>query len=178
MSNTLNKALRVFNCSHTPTDRLDYLPVDREGVVFNVHTNGAYTDVWLTAGDAVAVATDLLMSAIESGAVSPAVAADLGGELIKAANLKSIPMLARTPKPAVAAQLRSNLSPQASLVFGHMQQAGSISAREAFADHGITSASLAKRVCDIKTEGFDVKRTKLVHPLTGKRYTRYSLMAS
>jgi len=71
----------------------------------------------------------------------------------------------------------SALSPQAQTIYQHMRRAGSISAREAMEDYGITSATLARRICDISAEGFSVLRDNRVHPMTGKRYTRYSLTA-
>lgn len=71
----------------------------------------------------------------------------------------------------------SNLSPQAQLIYKHMSRAQTISAREALADHGITSATLARRVCDIEKEGFKVNRERRNHPVTGRSYTRYSLAA-
>lgn len=67
------------------------------------------------------------------------------------------------------------LTDQARLVYQHLQRAGSISAREAMNDHGITSAALARRICDLEDAGYDITRTKKVHPITRKRYTRYSL---
>lgn len=71
----------------------------------------------------------------------------------------------------------SNLSPLCQKVYQHMQRAGSISAREAQDDYGITSASLARRICDIEAEGFGITRDRKVHPITEQRYTRYSLAA-
>lgn len=69
----------------------------------------------------------------------------------------------------------ANLTAQAQKVYQHMRRAGSISAREAMNDYGITSASLARRICDIEVEGFEINRSRRVHPITGLRYTRYSL---
>lgn len=77
-----------------------------------------------------------------------------------------------TPKKAVGFL---SLAPLAQKVVQHMRRAGSISAREAMADHGITSASLARRICDIEAAGFSVKRDRRTHPLTGQEYTRYSI---
>lgn len=69
------------------------------------------------------------------------------------------------------------LTPLARKILQHMRRAGSISAREAMADHGITSASLARRICDIEACGFAVNRDRRTHPITGQKYTRYSLAA-
>lgn len=70
----------------------------------------------------------------------------------------------------------SCLSPQAQTILQHMRRAGSISAREAMADHGITSAALARRICDLEAGGYIVNRKRKTHPLTGKGYTRYSVV--
>lgn len=78
--------------------------------------------------------------------------------------------------PAPAQQLTyADLSPLAKRIYQHMKRAGSISAREASNDYGITSASLARRICDIELAGFTVKRERRVHPISGTRYTRYSV---
>ncbi|WP_354434989.1 helix-turn-helix domain-containing protein [Martelella mangrovi] len=68
-----------------------------------------------------------------------------------------------------------NMTPQARLLFAHMDRTGSISAREAMADYGITSASLARRVCDMEQHGIAIVRSIKTHPITGKQYTRYSI---
>lgn len=69
----------------------------------------------------------------------------------------------------------NSLSPLAKTVVQHMRRAGSISAREAMADHNITSASLSRRICDIEQAGFEIKRQKRIHPIFLKQYTRYSI---
>lgn len=68
-----------------------------------------------------------------------------------------------------------NLSPLAKTIYAHIERAGSISAREAMADYGITSATLARRICDIEKAGFAVVRERKKHPITGRQYTRYSI---
>jgi len=68
-----------------------------------------------------------------------------------------------------------NLSPLARAIFAHMERAGSISAREAMADYGITSATLTRRICDIEAAGIVIHRERRKHPITGRLYTRYSL---
>lgn len=69
-----------------------------------------------------------------------------------------------------------SLSPQARKVLDHMEKAGSISAREVMADYGITSATLARRICDIEAAGFKIKREQREHPIHNRRYTRYSVV--
>ena len=71
----------------------------------------------------------------------------------------------------------SYLSQQAQTVYQHMSRAGSISAREAMDDHGMTSAALTRRICDLEEAGYGILRVSKVHPITAKRYTRYSLTA-
>lgn len=67
------------------------------------------------------------------------------------------------------------LTDQGRMILRHIRKAGSISAREAMADYGITSATLARRVCDLEEAGFTVVRTRKTHPMTGRLYTRYSV---
>lgn len=69
----------------------------------------------------------------------------------------------------------ADLTEQGRKLFQHIRRTGSISAREAMNDYGITSATLARRMCDIEEAGYTVVRERRVHPITGKRYTRYSL---
>ena len=68
-----------------------------------------------------------------------------------------------------------NLAPQSRLVYQHMKRAGSISPRDAMADHGMAAGTLARRICDIEVEGFTINRERKTHPITGNRYTRYTL---
>lgn len=68
------------------------------------------------------------------------------------------------------------LSPLAQKMVQHMRRAGSISAREAMNDYGVSSGSMVRRICDIEEAGFKVKRDKRKHPMTGRQYTRYSLV--
>jgi DNA-binding MarR family transcriptional regulator len=68
------------------------------------------------------------------------------------------------------------LSAQAQTVLQYMRRVGSISARDAMADLDMTSATLSRRICDIEEEGFSIKRERRINQITGKRYTRYSLL--
>lgn len=68
---------------------------------------------------------------------------------------------------------RSNGVTQADTILNHIKQAGSISAREAMIDYGITSATLARRICDLEERGVDIQRERKEHPVTGRLYTRY-----
>ena len=63
-------------------------------------------------------------------------------------------------------------------VLGYIIKNGSISAREALLDLDITSASLTRRICDLEEKGVAIVRTQKKHPVTGKRYTRYTVAES
>lgn len=67
---------------------------------------------------------------------------------------------------------------QAQKVYRHMADTGSISAREAMDDYSMTSATLTRRICDLEEDGFKIIRERKSHPLTGLKYTRYSLEES
>lgn len=103
-------------------------------------------------------------------------ALDLAQRIIAMVNETAVPVvkdkLQRSGPPRY-----TNLSAQSQLIYRHMQRAGSISARDAMDDHGITSATLARRICDIEEEGFKITRDRRAHPITGRNYTRYSLTA-
>lgn len=64
---------------------------------------------------------------------------------------------------------------QVDIIKNHMKRTGSISAREAMIDYGITSATLARRICDIEEAGNVVGRDRRTHPITHRSYTRYTL---
>lgn len=66
------------------------------------------------------------------------------------------------------------LTAQAKLIVKHMAKAGSITLREALADHSIQS--LTRRITEIKAEGIAVHTVRSKHPITGQRYSRYSLV--
>lgn len=67
----------------------------------------------------------------------------------------------------------ATLTPQAQTVLKHLRGAGSITQREAMLDHSIPS--LPRRIKDLREAGYDVVGVWKTHPLTGQRYTRYSL---
>ncbi len=70
------------------------------------------------------------------------------------------------------------LSNQARSIYRHLKRTGrkGISAAEAMMDYGITSATLARRICDLEETGINVDRLKKRHPITNRRYTRYVLV--
>lgn len=68
-----------------------------------------------------------------------------------------------------------NMNAQTNLVYKHMVKTGpdGITARDAMADYGITSATLARRICDIEEAGVEITRIRKKHPIHGRRYTKY-----
>jgi predicted ArsR family transcriptional regulator len=69
------------------------------------------------------------------------------------------------------------VTPQTRLLYDHIRQTGGISAREAMDDYNITSATLARRMCDLEQIGLVVIRETKKHPISGRRYTRYAVRA-
>lgn len=70
--------------------------------------------------------------------------------------------------------VRPFLNRQCLLVLRAMEQNDfSITAREAMLDLDMTSATLARRICDIEEKGVQITRERKRNPVTGKQYTRY-----
>ncbi len=67
----------------------------------------------------------------------------------------------------------TDITPQAQVVLHHIQQAGSITQREALVDHSIQS--LTRRITELRDAGYPVQRIDKLHPITGQRYARYVL---
>lgn len=67
------------------------------------------------------------------------------------------------------------LRPLERTLVNHMHKRGYITARDAMMDYGITSASLTRRMCDLEEIGVPIRRGRRNHPVTGQKYTRYSL---
>lgn len=68
------------------------------------------------------------------------------------------------------------LTPQASRLYNYLLRAKDITAREATVDLDMTSATLARRICDLENAGLKIKRHRERHPVTLKRFTRYELV--
>jgi len=62
---------------------------------------------------------------------------------------------------------------QQTKIIKHLKKAGSITVREAMVEYSISS--LTKRVHELRELGYDIQSTKKTHPVTGQRYTRYTL---
>lgn len=69
-------------------------------------------------------------------------------------------------------------TPRARQVFAFMTKAGSISARAATVDLGISDASLSRRITELSQAGIEIVRTRKHHPVSGIQYTQYSLKSS
>lgn len=67
------------------------------------------------------------------------------------------------------------LTPQAKTIVRHLSDTGTITQREALLDHSVQS--LTRRITEIRDAGFDILAVWKKHPVTGQRYTRYSLAA-
>ena len=80
--------------------------------------------------------------------------------------------------PDITMEQRQKLSSQANTVLNFMEQAGSITAREAMLEFSITSAALSRRIKDMKEVGIEIVHTPKRHPTTNQRYTRYSIKES
>ena len=145
-----------FNCVIQPADTMEVSAGTAQGATL------------LTINHGTTVAHHFL---------SPADALALAEAIIRDHNLKAIPVVARepAPKPAVVKNY-SALSPQCQTLLQHCRRAGSITARDAMNDYGITSATLVRRFCDLEEAGWEVKRDRRVHPISQKRYTRYSVV--
>jgi len=77
---------------------------------------------------------------------------------------------------SIVRTIQQNVTPQAAKVLRYMEDTdGTITAREAMLDLDATSATLARRICDLEEVGVVINRESKTHPATGKRYTRYSL---
>jgi hypothetical protein len=59
-------------------------------------------------------------------------------------------------------------------ILKHMGVTGSITVREAIVDYNIMS--LPRRILDLEELGYEFKREKKQHPVTGQRYTRYHIV--
>lgn len=145
---------KTFNCHWDATDKLEVYSIGPSYHHFDVMSDGGSLQVVLT--------TDQLKE------LRDAINEELGPEV-------SEPVT--KAKPVNKELSYAMLTPLAKKIYQHMKRAGSISAREAMADHGITSASLARRICDLEDAGIKVERDRRIHPLTRQSYTRYALAA-
>lgn len=66
---------------------------------------------------------------------------------------------------------------QTDIILKHIDRVGSISARDAMMDYDMTSATLARRICDLEEQGHTIIRERKHHAISGKPYTRYTVAA-
>jgi hypothetical protein len=71
----------------------------------------------------------------------------------------------------------SYLTPQAAKVVDFLKaNTAGISAQDAMLHlSGMTSATLARRICDLEEVGYTIVREKKLNPVTKRSYTRYKL---
>lgn len=81
---------------------------------------------------------------------------------------------ARRKAPITTDYRYHTISPQAQTVLKHLSNTGTITQREALLDHSVQS--LTRRITEIRDAGFKVEGVWKKHPVTGQRYTRYSLV--
>lgn len=83
----------------------------------------------------------------------------------------------KAPPPAQqASNLYGKITPQARVVLQHMRSTrdGSITMREAMADHSVQS--LTKRISELKDAGYEILTDFCFNPVTKQRYARYFLI--
>lgn len=97
-------------------------------------------------------------------------------DILREVNARAVPVAAKPVGPTKKKpQGFLALSPQAQKIVQHMRKNGQITAREAMADYGMASGTLTRRITDISEAGFEVKKHQREHPVTGQKYTRYTL---
>ncbi len=60
-------------------------------------------------------------------------------------------------------------------VLTHITKTGSISIREAMDDYSMSGGSLTKYISNLRMLGHSIIKEFRVHPMTGRRYARYSI---
>jgi hypothetical protein len=65
-----------------------------------------------------------------------------------------------------------SLTPQAKTILNHLNDAGSITQREAIMDYSVQS--LTRRITEIRDAGFKVSGVWKTHPTSNQRYMRYT----
>lgn len=74
-------------------------------------------------------------------------------------------------------QNRSKLTPRAVEVLDYLQTKGTASPREALLDIDINSGSFTRRITELRDAGYEIDGVEHKHPVTGRRYMRYSYAA-
>lgn len=69
---------------------------------------------------------------------------------------------------------RTKMNTIENIVLSHIKTTGSISIREAMDDYGISGGTLTKSITLLKRKGNDIRTIMKKHPITGRRYARYS----
>lgn len=143
-----------------------------------VNSNVVYRDGVFPSTDTLCVSVDAYGTALFTATVMTGVTMvylSAKDTAALAAQLTAMAPPEEVPPAAPKTPLYANLSPLSRTIYQHMSRASSVTAREAMNDYGVTSASLARRIKDIEEEGFVITRERRTHPITGHKYTRYSL---
>lgn len=61
------------------------------------------------------------------------------------------------------------------MVKSHMETTGSISIRDAMAEHGLSGGHLTKLISTMRRDGLAITSEWRRNPITGRRYKRYSI---
>lgn len=69
---------------------------------------------------------------------------------------------------------RSLLTPRAKQVLDYLQAKGTASPREALLDLDINSGSFTRRITELKAVGYKIADEVCRHPVSGRRYKRYT----
>lgn len=62
-----------------------------------------------------------------------------------------------------------------STVLNHLRTTGTISIREAMDDYNLSGGHLTKIISDLRFNGHNITRKFMRHPVSGRRYARYTL---
>ena len=63
---------------------------------------------------------------------------------------------------------------QNTLIIKHLKSTKGLTVREALIDYSIQS--FTKRISELRSDGYNIVGIKGKHPVTGQRYTRYTLI--
>lgn len=68
----------------------------------------------------------------------------------------------------------TKLTPRAKEVLDYLQTKGDATPREALLDMDINSGSFTRRITELRDAGYGITDAVCFHPVTGRRYKRYS----
>lgn len=68
-----------------------------------------------------------------------------------------------------------HLTPRAKEVLDYLQVKSPASSRDALMDIDMNSGSFTRRITELRDAGYKISDTSHKHPMSGRRYKRYSL---